>query len=157
MTRMNWEKRRRKEIVDKRGPLPFWWQRWGPALRSDPKTRRVSRPKKAKPVSSPKKAKPSFAADDLRARIEKAVREALGEVQSRRRDGGASSADFSVGVKFRYRNSRGTVTEYRIAKVVGGVAYTEDGKQFKVRTLEKASRGHDPDVELSQPGAGDGE
>lgn len=43
MARRDYEKRRRKQIVDERGPLPYWYEQWRPSTYPEVETKLPSR------------------------------------------------------------------------------------------------------------------
>jgi hypothetical protein len=141
MARMDYEKRRRKQIVDERHPLPWWRGSWGPTTHPDPTPWRA--PAKASTRASARAAQAKRRA--LVARLE-----ALSvELEDSRGGGGRGSrTGFAPGARFAYRNSRSRVSQHTIVRVADGRAHTHDKKTWKVRTLETLSRRANPVVEL---------
>jgi hypothetical protein len=141
MARMDWEKRRRKQIVNERGPLPWWKRAWKPTIR--PATQSSPRVIRAKALGSARERAGALPGSAQRrvAGVETRVREV-------ERRGGDVRVDFAVGMRFAYRNKRGRVMEHRIVRIALGRAYTDDHKKFKIRTLRKLSQGPSPVVRV---------
>jgi hypothetical protein len=139
MARMDYEKRRRKQLVDERGPLPWWRPKWKPTVYPDATA----------PITSARSQDPRRAAPEKHRALITQLQARIAELQ-RDRDGGndASGPGFVKGATFTYRNTRGDLSKHTIVRVARARVYTHDGKQFKVRTLRKLSQGRNPIVEL---------
>jgi hypothetical protein len=136
---MDYEKRRRKQIVDERGALPWWWRRWEPAIYPDATAPSIRvRAQDARRAAAGKRGA-------LMAQLQACIAEL-----ERTRDGEdeAPSTGFVKDATFTYRNKRGGLSKHSIVRVARGWVYTHEKKRFKVRTLERLSQRPNPVVEL---------
>ena len=144
MAGLDWEKRRRKQIVDERGPLPWWWRNWGRTTHAEKSAPPAALAKPVVPQKR-KKRKRRGTREDAVAQ----VRERMSDVDGRRvGKGNADQQRFVAGAIFTYRNRRGRVTQHTVVRVARGRVHTSDMKRWKLSTLEKLSQGPNPTVTL---------
>jgi hypothetical protein len=144
MASLDWEKRRRKQIVDERGPLPWWWRSWGRTTRVEKSTPAAAAAKPVVPRKRPARKRRANRGDAV-------AQSRAATSDSRRRRAGKGDTHkhgFVSGATFTYRNSRGEVTRHTIVRVSRARVYTSDGKEWKLSTLEKIGQGPNPTVTL---------